>query len=336
MARSERESTAKRIGWRLFLSGIAACAPVLGHAELEWWPVEMQARLSPLRVVGTSTYSIANKVAKGRRPNIDQMTMTDINISKMARGFLWRPWVLQWDAAAGVGVSTAQYTVFSAADGLQGGNDALSRRLEGSGTIYVLPESRFPFKAAYRRTQEDSSEGDPLARARIGDTFSLAQNYQNKEQDLTVAANAEHFQGRMGTKNISGAYGISFPSVDRYTDSTTLDTFSVSTQKRMLKQSVNALGRMVRGNHDTQDVGNSNQDIMFNVNHRYNEAKNWSVDTMGSINNARYEVDQHPRTGGAGRQAGSGIHHDVETGQLLYRLAIGGNARLCGGFVADG
>lgn len=299
MARKKRHSTAKGYGWRLFLSGMVACHPVVAMAEMEWWPPEMKSQLSPFRVNGATSYTFSNRTAKGKRPNTDQMSVMTVAVNKMAKGFVWRPWVLQWDAAAGVGVTTMQSKVFaSSQSGNEGGNDGLDRRLEGNSTIYVLPSSRFPFKASFRHTQEDSSEGRPAGQARIGNTISFMQTYRNPEQDANVVISAERFQGYMGTKNISGAYGISVPSVDRPEDYTDMDTLSVTAQKRMMKHTVDLLGKLARATQETQEVTNENQDITFNVNHRYDGAKHWSVINMGSFNDARFGVNTHPTAGG--------------------------------------
>lgn len=299
MAHKQRYSTAGGYGWRLFLSGMVACYPVVAVAEIEWWPPEMKSYLSPFRVTGASTYRASNRTAKGKRPNTDQISLMTVAVNKMAKGFVWRPWVLQWDAATSVGVTTTKSVVFASSQvGDPGGNVSLDRRLEGNSTIHVLPSSRFPFKASFKRSQDDSSEGRSEGQARIGNTISLMQSYRNQAQDTNVIFTAERFQGYMGTKNISGVYGVSVPSVNRPESYTDVDTVSVTAQKQVLKHAVDMLGKLVRANQTAQEVTNENQDMVFNVTHRYDGAKNWSVNSMGSFNNARFGVENHP-TGAA-------------------------------------
>ncbi|MBF0160990.1 MAG: hypothetical protein HQL88_01755 [Magnetococcales bacterium] len=300
MVYSKRSSTGGRYGWSLLLSGAVACLPVCSYAEIDWWPMQLRTELSPWRVSGASSYVVADRMSKDRRPIVDQTSVLEVNLSKMARGFVWRPWLLQWDAMLGLGVASMQYKAFSTAEvGAPESYDSLIRHAEGRSTVYVLPESRFPFKASYRRAQEDSSEGRPEGHARVGDTIGIAQSYQNQEQDMKVSVDAEHFRGRAGTKNISGFHGISLPSVDHHEEPSSVDSISVSAQKRLLKQAVDVLGRLVRANQQAPDVTNDTQDMMLNVNHRYEGAKNWSVTSMGSINNARYVIDSHPTSGDA-------------------------------------
>ena len=270
--------------------GMFVCWPVRVCPALELWPVRFKSEFLPLRVEGESGYTFAVGMTKDERPDVDQESKIGVTVNKGARGFVWKPWLVRWDAELFFGATTARRTVFSSSSGDAVGNDSLVRRLGGNYTILVFPSSRFPFKTSYQRAQSDSSEGEPETQGQTREKMSFSQSYRDKGGSMQLALGVDHASNFSGTKNPPGMLGVSLPGLDRPEDSSQEDRLTFSAKKRLLKHVVDLLGRLVRSERSSPEERSSNAVDSLIVNHNYEGAENWSVSTMGNLDNTHYGV----------------------------------------------
>lgn len=188
-----RNSKTRRYVWILFLVGIGVSWPIDGYSAINLWPVRFETMISPFRLAGETGYTFSSNMAKDERPSVDQMFMTDVGVSKGAKGFVWKPWLVRWDAGVSLGVTHTQQKVISSPSSTDAsGNDSLMRRMKGKYDVFVFPKSRFPFKTYYERALGDSSEGEVYGQGDSNEKIGFSQDYQDKDGSTMIFMGGEH------------------------------------------------------------------------------------------------------------------------------------------------
>ena len=262
---------------------------------LELWPVRFKTLLSPLRVRGDSSYTFSSRMVKDQKPNVDQMSTTGLSLNKEAKGFVWKPWMVRWDAMLALSAATTQRKIFASQSGEKGGSDSLVRRMNADYNVLVFPSSRFPFKTFYSRTQADTSEGEEGGRGNFNEEIGFSQNYRDKDQTTKVSLDGIHSKSLSGVKRSKGI-GLLIPGVGISEGSSEVDSLTFSAKKRLLKHMVDVLGRLAKSTGRSSTGINENIDSALVVNHGYGGAENWSVNTMGNLSNSRFHVTPLPST----------------------------------------
>ncbi len=265
----------------LFWFGLFVAVPA--WAEFKIWPVRFKSKVAPWRVWGYSGYQLTSSMIKDQKSNIDQMTTTNVNLMKSAKGYIWRPWVLMWNAQGMIGATSNQRIVWTSANTTDTDSDSLARSFAGGFDFTVLPESRFPFKAYYNRSLDDSTEGENnVGQATVRETVGFSQDYKNKEGDFQVALRLDHSRDLLGSKNITGLYGVSVPSVDHLHGRYTLDTLSLGISKLFEQQTVDLYFKRSLAQSEFQGETNTSLDDTVVLNHSLNGGKRWAVNSLGN------------------------------------------------------
>lgn len=288
-----RIRTSKNHAWSLFLLGIIVLWPLCAHSGLKLWPIRSKTRLTPVRVGGSVNLDYMNKMVKDKKAVSDYKLSTSLSMGKGARGFLWKPWILQWNGTLGIGATSSQNVPITHEES-EGNTDALSRNLFGNFDLSVFPQSRFPFKILYKRDLADFTEGLSGGQGDFRETMSLSQNYRNKEQDTQVALNFDHKKSHSGIKNISGIFGISIPTLSQYDTNAGSDALSLSVDKRLANHAFRFLGALNR----SDELSGGSMGTLINstliLNHSLEGSQNWSLNNMGNLS------ETYNRTAGSG------------------------------------
>ncbi|MBF0295660.1 MAG: hypothetical protein HQL96_10775 [Magnetococcales bacterium] len=275
---------------------LAACLGALPvRAEFTFWPVRFRGEFSPWRVWGNSGYQIASTMNKDHKSHIAQLSTTNLNLSRSARGFVWKPWVLRWNAMAMVGGTSTQQQVIASPTGQTPGNDSLTRNVYGGLDFTVLPESRYPLKVYGNRSATDSSEGNSSStgvvnsagQASRNETFGFSQDYRTLEGDLRANLRLDHTRDLTGRRNQPKLFGMTLPSIHQRETSYSNDVLSLSISKRMEEQSIDLSLRhaMAKGksDQDGQSTRGFNQEDSAILNHTMTSGKVWSVNSLGNF-----------------------------------------------------
>ncbi|MBF0152828.1 MAG: hypothetical protein HQL64_03690 [Magnetococcales bacterium] len=266
----------------VFCFGLFNAVPV--RAEFTFWPIKFKAEVSPWRAWGYTNYQFTSNMVKNRKSNIGQISMINANLSKSATGYLWKPWVVQWNGMMAVGGSTTQRKVFATSNTQDVGEDTLTRNLYGGIDFTVLPESRFPLKVYYNKTVSDSSDG-PAGQGGQGtvrENVGLSQDYRNLEGDLRVALRLTYGFDQLGSKNVTGLYGVSIPSIDRRDGYAYNEGVSLAISKTMGEHVADLIVKRAAVRDLYQGVKRSNLDDAVVFNHTLNRGKKWSANTLGN------------------------------------------------------
>ncbi|MBF0181833.1 MAG: hypothetical protein HQM03_17590 [Magnetococcales bacterium] len=264
-------------------------------AEFSFWPVRFKGEFTPWRVWGTSGYQIASTMNKDRKSHIAQLSTTNLNLSRGARGFVWKPWVLRWNAMAMLGGTSTQQQVIASPNGQKSSNDSLARNVYGGMDFTVLPESRYPLKVYVNRSASDSSEGNSSSSGVVNsagqaarhEAFGFSQDYRNQDGDVRANLRLDHTLDLTGRRDQPKLFGLTLPSIHQRETSYGNDVVALSISKRMEEQSIDLALRhsMAKGrsNQDGQSSRGSNQEDSAILNHTLTSGKVWSVNSLGNF-----------------------------------------------------
>ncbi|MBF0438889.1 MAG: hypothetical protein HQL93_07175 [Magnetococcales bacterium] len=264
-------------------TGLFVASPAWG--ELNLWPVRFKGQLSPWRVWGYSGYQLSSNMIKDQRPSTEHISTTNVNLSRGAKGFVWKPWVVQWNAEVAVGGTTTQRMILASVNNREPDTTSLSRDVSGRYDFTVLPESRFPLKVYYNRLANDVSEGLTMSGGRSSqkDAMGLVQEYKSQEGDLRALARWDHSRDLMGGKNKWGYEGVSIPSLDTIENHYTSDLKSLGVTQIIEGQSVDL--QLKRAMDWNQSQGNKARliDDAAVLSHSVVGGQVWSVNTLGNL-----------------------------------------------------
>ncbi|MEO5332407.1 MAG: hypothetical protein H7839_10320 [Magnetococcus sp. YQC-5] len=256
-------------------------APV--WAEFSLWPVRFKAAASPWRVWGFLGIQLTDNMMRGKKATFDQVDTINVNINKNFTGYLWKPWVLQWNTSVNLGGTTTQRIVYLSQNDKDTGSETLTRSVNVGFDFTVLPESRFPLKVTYSRTSDDNSEGEgSFGQANLKEVFGLNQDYRNSEGDLRVVLRLDHNRDVMGSKNNYGMFGVSVPSIDRLKGKYSMNTVSLGISKQFEDQTADLFMKHSMAKSAMQGTSATNQEDSAMLNHALSGGKTWSVNSLSN------------------------------------------------------
>ncbi|MBF0127331.1 MAG: hypothetical protein HQM02_08990, partial [Magnetococcales bacterium] len=278
----------------LVWSVCTVAAPAWG--AFQFWPVRFKAQPVPWRVWGFSGFQLTSSMMKDNKSNMDHVSIVNANLSRGYKGYVWKPWVVQWNAMASVGANSTQRFIWASASGKDTNSDSLMRTFSGAFDVAVLPESRFPLKVVYNRTMDDSSEGEGNGgQANLRELIGLSQDYKNAEGDVRVALRLDHNRDLRGSKNHAGLYGLSVPAIDRNEGRFTSDTLSLGISKSFEEQTADLfLKRSVARSH-FQGAKSATTDDSVVFNHTLTGGKVWSANSLGNYSRIQAAVTSSQR-----------------------------------------
>ncbi|MDQ1314951.1 MAG: hypothetical protein QG662_1060 [Pseudomonadota bacterium] len=215
-------------------------------------------QLPPVSWSGSLTYDLAYLTADESEDSLRQGLTARIN----GRTFIWQPWFAHLSGTVGLTAATG--------DG-SGNSEALTGELQ----LDILPQSRFPFMAAYSRSNSQfSSDAVAVTNDYTSQRFTLSQHYRPLESDTQYSASFIH----------NSQDGESFGE-------TAQDTLQLDLSTRLGDyQSLQLSANGSRNTHERTDQTATQYNLL--ANHRYTPDPTLSVESQASMNQYDYRLAQ--------------------------------------------
>lgn len=247
-------------------------------AAIQWWPIKQKTVTGPWQVSGAVGYTYERKMVNDQKPDATQDTTMDMRIKKVAAGYVWKPWLVQWDSTTMVDVAKSYHDIWQTdSEEQEEDSDLLTRSMSTNFNLRVLPKSRFPFKLNISRQNDDSSSG--TGTGKMNEKLGMQQEYTNRAKDLKLSLRFDHTRSRTGDRNKNDIF-FSIPSFGTGASDSIHDSISIAANRTIKNHTFNmtTVASRAKDKDETSKSLNKNSSMTFT--HNYTGSKTWGADTM--------------------------------------------------------
>lgn len=223
--------------------------------------------LPPVHIGGILSYG-------GRRDSSDGQTRTQTGLTATlnasAKTFIWQPWFARVNGDLG----------FTTALNNSGGSEAAASSnknviVTGSGQLWVLTQSRFPFQARFNRTDGRVSSDLALANGYASQGYGFSQSYSRPEGEAVFS-----WDRNTQTSEASGSYWQ--------------DSLLLRVEHNLEQHRLQFSGNRFNNGH--QNSGDYTGQNNLSLQHSYKPDPSISVESRGDISRSSYRLQQSQNT----------------------------------------